>query len=178
MARPVGFFNEEKTRLFGIIKGLAGLGCCFATSKYLAAKMGCSEMSVSRYLKALREEGKIEVKTGKPGFDKKEGRFYRKRIIRVKYAQPELKRRVEPQAEAIRVITVPEPVHGFADRELKEANDRLEAERAAYEAAVAASARESHEADGFDYNEVLRQMQAELAAEGIEMELWEHHIAK
>lgn len=32
---------------------------CFVSNKYLAQKLGCSERQVSRYLKALEEEGKI-----------------------------------------------------------------------------------------------------------------------
>lgn len=174
MARPVGEFNQQKDRLFGIIKGLAGLGCCFATNKYLAKRMDVSNASVNRYLSALKAERKIDIRTGKAliGDDKS---FYRKRSIRVLHAQPELKKPAPPKVEEIRLIEAePAPVHGIADRELKEANDRLEAERAAMEAAY----KEALAADGFDYNEVLREMQAELAAQGIEMEIWEHHTAK
>lgn len=32
---------------------------CFVSNKYLAQKLGCSERQVSRYLKALEEEGSI-----------------------------------------------------------------------------------------------------------------------
>lgn len=60
MARPVGRFAKQKEECYVWVKTLTkAKSKCWASNRYLAGRLGCSERQVSRYLKALEEEGRI-----------------------------------------------------------------------------------------------------------------------
>ena len=90
MARPVGDFDIKKEKFFGFLRFLikTGSGVTNATNEYLArhSQVRRSSKQVSRYLIALKKEGKINWKTSeaKIGTQKRYGPkigFYRERKI-------------------------------------------------------------------------------------------------
>lgn len=163
MARPAGQFNQEKDRLLKELQGLANFGCCFATSKYLAARMRKSEQQVERYINALRKEGKLEVKTTSGLRDPATGGFYRKRYIRItghgakpkkvsKYMRPTEPPALPPMFKAMNELN-----------SILEANAAAEAE----DREILKSLEETYR-PAYDEDELARELKAELAALGID----------
>lgn len=170
MARPVGQFDATKNKLFDEVRRLAGLGVCFATTGYLARRLGRGERQVHRYLLALQKERKIEVLTSKPVRDGKSGRFYRKRVIRVAAHLGGVVRTgkrfvFDPEVWGESEEILP---HATEDTRLESAVARLhEAERARAEALEALDAQDP---DRDEIAAIFSQLQAEYAAAGIYME--------
>jgi hypothetical protein len=57
------------------------IASCIATTKYLASKLGKSTRQVTRYIKYLKENNKIQINTDSPKRDTITGKFYQKRQI-------------------------------------------------------------------------------------------------
>lgn len=158
MARPVGDFEKGKRQLLKLIKGLSGFSGCSATSDYYAKVLGKSRIQIQKYIKSLKDEGAIEVKTTPLLKDRNTGTFYRKRLI-----TPIVKNvRTEPN-----VLTKEAPREPTAEEKLALAYEAIKAEEVAREEAFQRALAEEE----FDRKAVLEELQRELAEQGIQMEL-------
>lgn len=168
MARPVGDFEKSKNLLLMLLRQLAGIGACYATTSYLERRMGKCRTQVKRYLKALEVDGQICMVTSPPL--KRKGSFYRKRLIKIKTHEGEIVKREWTIKQQQEVPTVDEvPVHGVAVEELDAALRviREEQQRQADERAFFESLNPDMQ---FDRDLVLRELEAELAAFRANME--------
>lgn len=170
MARPVGQFKQKKDECLQLLRELAGLGVCFATSSFLGKKLNRGEKQIQNYLKALKTEGAIEIVTSKAVRDKKDGGYYRKRIIRIAshigpvYRAP--KKRVLWDEMWENVEIQPEDTSEISARLNEEAYRRIQ-EEDAQKAADQALFDSLNPDKQIDHDAILREMYAELAEQGI-----------
>lgn len=80
MARPKGQYDRQVEDALTKIRFLSR-PWCDAGTKYIAEKLNVSERQAYRYLKSLREAGRLTFKTRR-FFDSKKGRFTSKRFMR------------------------------------------------------------------------------------------------
>lgn len=83
MARPCGQFNKQKEKLFEEIRGLSvHRGWCFATDSFLSDRLRVGERQIRKYIKALNDEKRLEVRTSKLFRDLRTGKLFKKRWMR------------------------------------------------------------------------------------------------
>lgn len=169
MARPTGQFAKQRDLCYLLIKQLAGLGYCFATSRYLSRRLRVGVCQVQRYLDDLKKAGKIEVRTTPAKRDPKTGKLFRKRFIRATDVPNDygthrpIKFILGPCVEVDE--EVPEYV-STTDQQAAWALDQIKKQREEKAALIALS--DSLNPDKqYDEAEILRELQAELEAEGI-----------
>lgn len=165
MSRPSGQFIKSEFKLLSLIKMLAGLGACFATTKFLSKQINKCERQTKRYLSSLEEKGFIQTHTSKLLKDPLTGKPYRRRLIRIRnhFGRKMVAPKIQISQEWQDVI----PTN--ADSELEDALGKLkqDQERMLLERLL------SDEQDPyrqFDMEAVARELQAELAEQGV---VWE-----
>jgi hypothetical protein len=174
MARPVGQFRKSRSEVYQLLRELAGLGCCYATTGWLSRRMKRSERQIERYIASLKKDGLILIRTSKPMRDLKAKVFYRRRSIRISKHLGAVERGTK---FSFKQITPDEPEQEQAPSDNGDAAYKRtlaalaqieeDKRRLAEERAFSASL----DPDAFDHEAVLRELQAELAEQGIIMEL-------
>lgn len=169
MARPVGQFEQMKTKMLAELRFLAQLGVCFATDSYLQKRLNRGPAQVQRYLAALRKEGRIIILTQKAKRGEN-GRLYRKRIIRLTTHLGQVARPTLPpkrfKFDETWDIQLDPGTHGIVEAELSAAMSALVAEEQAK--AEARTLSDSLNPDKqYDEEAILAELRAEWAAAGI-----------
>lgn len=165
MSRPSGQFIKSQFKLLSLIKRLAGLGACFATTKFLAKQINKCERQTKRYLSSLEEKGIIKSYTSKLLVDPLTGKRYRRRLIRINrhFAKQVVAPKIKISKEWDDIVKQD------VDKELSVVMDEMtrDQERILLERLLS---EENDPYKQFDMEAVAKELQAELAEQGI---VWE-----
>lgn len=163
MPRPSGQFLKTEFKLLSLIKRLAGLGACFATTQFLSKQINRCERQTKRYLNSLEEKKIIKSYTSKLLRDPLTGKLYRRRLIRIKnhFANKGVPQKLQVSEEWKEVITTEDELTLAFDK-MQQDQERIELERLLSE--------ENDPYKQFDMDAVAKELQQELASQGI---VWE-----
>lgn len=150
--RPKGDFEIYKKDLYLLIKSIAGLKSCNATNAYFATRLQKSVSQIQNYLKALETDGLIVIIVSSARFDRTSGKFYKTRSIFPKYNVEPLPAKVSKHPTDLKVLGYLKAVEH--EESLKK---QVEEEVFALET--------------FDRTAVLKELQEELALQGVQMEI-------